>query len=166
MNLAVILENSTRYFPDKKAIIEGERVYSYSEFNDYATRIASALSDSGVKPNDYVGFCAANSYDWVALYFGALKCGAVAVTFSHRLTKNEFQTILFDCKPKVLFVQEDRLPDLDYNGSKYHPDLIITEKGNNSLKNLAQKADPSFKTVDRDRDDIAAILYTGGTTGT
>lgn len=166
MNLAVILENSTRFFPDKKAIIEGERVYTYREFNDYATRIASALTNYGIKPNDYIGFCAANSYDWVALYFGALKCGAVAVTFSHRLTKNEFQTILFDCKPKVLFVPEERLPDLEYNDSKYHPDLVISEKGENSLKNLAQKGDPSYKTVDRDRDDIAAILYTGGTTGT
>ncbi len=167
MNLAIILENSARFFPDKTAIIEDEtsNTYTYSDFNSYASRLASALRSSGVKPNDYIGFCAANSYDWIALYFAALKCGAVAVTFSYRLTKNEFQTILFDCKPKVLFVPEDRLPDLEYNDSKYRPDLVITERGSNSCLKLAEKGDPSFKTVDRERNDIAAILYTGGTTG-
>lgn len=168
MNLAIILEYSASFFPDKTAIIDDEssKIYTYSDFNNYATRIASALSEFGIKPNDYVGFCAPNSYDWLALYFGVLKCGAVAVTFSYRLTKNEFQKILFDCKPRVLFIPEDRLPDLDYAGSKYRPDLIITEKGDNSCAKLAEKGNPSFKTIDRERDDIAAILYTGGTTGT
>jgi len=165
LNLATILENSARFFPDNPAIIEEERTYTYSDFNTYANRIASALSDYGVKPNDYVGFCAANSYDWVALYYGALKCGAVAVTFSYRLTKNEFQKILLDCKPKVLFIPESRLPDLEYTDSKYRPDLIITEKGDHNCIKFAEKSDPSFKTSNRDRDDIAAILYTGGTTG-
>lgn len=165
MNLATILENSARFFPDKAAIIEDEKTYTYKDFNDYASRLASILAEYGVQPGDYVGFCAPNSYDWVALYFGALKCGAVAVTFSYRLTKNEFQKILLDCKPSILFTTESRLPDLEYTESRYRPDLVITEKGDNSCIKLAEKGDPLFKTVDRERDDIAAILYTGGTTG-
>ncbi len=166
MNLATILENSTRFFPDKPAIIEDDRVYTYSDLNNYATRLASILVENGVMPGDYVGFCAPNSYDWVALYFGALKCGAVAVTFSYRLTKNEFHKILFDCKPRVLFTTESRLPDLEYDTPKYRPDLVITEKGANSCVKHAEKGKPTLETVDRERDDIAAILYTGGTTGT
>lgn len=165
MNLASILEDSARYFPDKTAIIEDDRVYTYREFNDYATRIASKLVELGVQPGDYVGFCAPNSYDWVALYFGTLKCGAVAVTFSYRLTKNEFLKILFDCKPKVLFTSESRLSDLDYGDSRYRPEHIIIEKGAMSCVELAANGDPNFMTIDRERDDIAAILYTGGTTG-
>ena len=43
MNLATILEDSSRYFPDNTAIIEDERTYTYSEFNNYASKIASAL---------------------------------------------------------------------------------------------------------------------------
>ena len=166
MNLASILEYSARYFPGNTAVIEGERTYSYSEFNNYASKIASALSRYGIRPGDYIGFCAPNSFDWLTLYYGALKCGAVAVTFSSLLTKNEFQKILPDCEPRVLFTTEERLPDLEYTKSGFRPDLIITEEGGNSCKTLAEKGDSSFKTIDRDRDEIAAILYTGGTTGT
>lgn len=166
MNLATILEDSTRYFPDNTAIIEDERVYTYSEFNDYASKMASALSDYGIRPGEYIGFCAPNSYDWLALYYGALKCGAVAVTFSYLLTRNEFQKILSDCKPRVLFTTDERLPDLEYTESNHRPDLIITEEGGNSCRTLAEKGDSSFKAIDRDRNEIAAILYTGGTTGT
>ena len=166
MNLANILEKSARFFPDNTAIICDDIIYTYRDFNNYACRIASTLSDYGVKPGDYIGFCAPNSYDWLALYFGTLKCGAVAVTFSHLLTKDEFRKILFDCRPKILFTTGSRLPDLEYGESNYRPELIITDAGEKSIKRLAEKGNPSFETVERDRDDIAAILYTGGTTGT
>jgi long-chain acyl-CoA synthetase len=165
VNLATILENSARFFPDNTAIIDDEKTYTYRDFNDYASKIASALSDYGIRPGDHIGFCAPNSYDWLALYFGALKCGAVAVTFSYRLSKNEFQKIIFDSKPRVLFTTESRLPDLENVQSKCRPDLIITEEGDNSCKALAEKGDQSFETIEREWDDIAAILYTGGTTG-
>ncbi len=165
MNLANILENSARFFPDNIAIIEDGKNYTYREFNEYASRVASSLTDYGVQPGDYIGLCAPNSYDWIALYFGALKCGAVAVTFSYLLTKYEFQNILIDCKPMVLFTTEDRLPDLEYTDSNYKPDLVITDKGGRSCLKFAENGEPSYKTVDRERDDIAAILYTGGTTG-
>ena len=165
MNLATVLENSARFFPHNTAIIEDERTYTYSDFNNYGSKIASALSDYGIKPGDYIGFCAPNSYDWLALYYGTLKCGAVAVTFSYRLTKNEFQKILFDSKPRVLFTTESRLKHLENIESKCRPDLIITEANDNNCKTLAEKGDQSFKTIEREWDDIAAILYTGGTTG-
>ena len=166
MNLANILESSARFFPDNTAIIDDGNIYTYSDFNNYACRIASTLSDYGVKLGDYIGFCAPNSYDWLALYFGTLKCGAVAVTFSHLLMKDEFSKILFDCRPKILFTTGNRIPDLEYGELKYQPDLIITEEGENSIKRLSEKGNPSFETIERDREDIAAILYTGGTTGT
>lgn len=166
MNLATILEDSARFFPDNAAVIEDENTYSYREFDDYATKLASVLSDYGVNPGDHIGFCAPNSYDWLAMYFGALKCGAVAVTFSFLLTKNEFQKILSDSRPKVLFTTESRMPDIRQAEQDSLPDLVITEQGEKSCRALAEKGSLSFRTIDRDRHDTAAILYTGGTTGT
>src|SRR4030043_2232292 len=166
MNLARILENSTRFFPDHVAVIDDERIHTYSEFNNYACRIASTLANYGIRPGDYIGLCAPNSYAWLAFYFGTMKCGAVAVTFSHLLTKDEFRKILLDCRPRIIFTTGDRLTDLDYSESNYRPDVIITKEGENSIKRFAEKGNPSFETIDRDRHDTAAILYTGGTTGT
>ena len=165
MNLANILENSARFFPDNAAVIEDDKIYTYREFNNYANRIASTLSEYGVRPGDYIGFCSPNSYEWLSLYFGILKCGAVAVTFDYLLTRDEFKKILFDCRPRMLFTTDNRFPDPDYGESDYRPDFIITGEGENSVKSLAEKGNSTFETVDRDRHDIAAILYTGGTTG-
>ena len=127
MNIATILEDSARFFPDNTAVIDDDRTYTYSELNNYASRIASALSGYGISPGDYVGFCAPNSYDWLALYYGALKRGAVAVTFSFLLTRNEFQKILSDCRTRVLFTTEERLADLGCTMSSFRPDLVITD---------------------------------------
>ncbi|NIO72397.1 MAG: AMP-binding protein, partial [Anaerolineae bacterium] len=103
MNIATNLERAAFHFPDHIAVIEGDRSVSFSEFNRDANQIASALVSVGVQPGDHVALCAPNSYAWLVFYFGALKAGAVAVTFSHLLMKDELSRTLADCEPKILF---------------------------------------------------------------
>jgi long-chain acyl-CoA synthetase len=110
--------------------------------------------------------CAPNSYEWLAFYFGVLKTGAVAITFSYLLTKNELIKIITDCKPRVLFTARDKLKDFSGFQKHSYPQLIVCERGDIPFSDLVAEGKPGFKIVDRDRQDIAAILYTGGTTGT
>jgi long-chain acyl-CoA synthetase len=119
-----------------------------------------------VQPGDHVALCAPNSYEWLAFYFGVLKAGAVAVTFSHMLTAAELPQILCDCRPKVLLTVDEKLDAFgDLNRGEYSPGLVISDAGDMSFAALVEKGRPGFKTIDRDRSDTAAILYTGGTTG-
>lgn len=165
MNIANNLEEAARYFPDNPAIIENDRIITYKEFNRDISLIASAMVDFGIKPGNYVGLCAPNSYSWLVFYFGTLKAGAVAVTFSYLLKGDEFSTILSDCRPRILFTDDTRLKDLEAFRDSTFPQLVVSENGDISYHQLAEKGIPEFKTIDRDRHDIAAILYTGGTTG-
>jgi long-chain acyl-CoA synthetase len=127
--------------------------------------MASALVSVGVQPGDHVALCAPNSYAWLVFYFGALKAGAVAVTFSHLLMKDELSRTLADCEPKILFTADEKLGDLgDYRKQPY-PGLVVCDHGDISFARLTEKGTAGFKTVDRHRHDTAAILYTGGTTG-
>ncbi|MGB3904209.1 MAG: AMP-binding protein, partial [Anaerolineae bacterium] len=128
-------------------------------------RIASALVSVGVQPGDHVALCAPNSYAWLVFYFGALKAGAVAVTFSHLLMKDELTRTLADCKPKILFTADEKLEDLGDYRIRPHLELVVCAHGDISYAGLAEEGSPEFKTVERDRQDTAAILYTGGTTG-
>ncbi|VEN73451.1 AMP-binding protein [Candidatus Desulfarcum epimagneticum] len=161
MNVAFNLDHSARYFPDNRAIVEQNREIPFSVLNKDANRIASALSGFGITPGDHVALCAPNSYEWPAFYFGILKSGAVAVSFSHLLSKDELAEILSDCRPKLMLGTDERLDDL----RKIYPKPIVSDHGDVSFKRLKEKGDPGFQTVDRDRHDTAAILYTGGTTG-
>jgi long-chain acyl-CoA synthetase len=165
MNIATNLDRSGFHFPTGLAVIDGDTSVSYSEFHRDANRIASALVSVGVQAGDRVALCAPNSYSWLVLYFGVLKAGAVAVTFSHLLTKDELRRTLADCEPKILFTTDEKLEDLRDYRLRPHLELVVCAHGDISYAGLAEKGSPEFKTVERDRHDTAAILYTGGTTG-
>ena len=166
MNIASILEKASFYFPDHLAVIDNEKSIRFNQFNHDASRVASALHARGIRPGDHVALCAPNSYAWLAFYFGTLRAGAVAVTFSHLLRKNELAKILLDCKPKVLLTTDQKLADLSEIQKQAAPRLIISENGDISFDLLSAEGTPGFPIVDRERQDTAAILYTGGTTGT
>ena len=165
MNIASILERAAFYFPDQLAIIDNDSAIRFDQFNHDAGRIASALYGRGIRPGDHVALCAPNSYAWLAFYFGVLRAGAVAVTFSHLLTKGELCKILPDCRPRALLTTDQKLADLGEVQKQARPGLIITENGDISFDRLAAEGTAGFEIVERDRQDTAAILYTGGTTG-
>ncbi len=166
MNLATNLERSAYYFPDRPALSENFSEITYAQLDDRASRIATALIRLGVKPGDPVGLLAPNSSDWVTFYFGALKTGAVAVTLSSVLTRDEMRLLLNHARPKVLFADDEKLDDLAGLRESDWLKKVICTNGDIGIKHLLKIGDASFKAVDRDRSDTAVILYTGGTTGT
>ncbi len=165
MNLATNLEKSAFYFPDRPAVIEGQREISYLEFNREANRLATALIRLGINPGDHVALCAPNSYPWLAFYFGILKAGAVAVTLPNILSKAELIYMLKDASPKVLFSIEQKLDDLGDRRDYPYLENIIGPGGDIPYPRLVEMGSSSFKALDVDRKNTAAILYTGGTTG-
>jgi long-chain acyl-CoA synthetase len=165
MNLAENLERSAFYFPDRPAVIEESRQVSYFEFNQEANRIATALMALGVQPEDTVGLCAPNSYEWLAFYFGVLKAGAVAVTLPMTFTRDELSRLLDDAQPRVLFTVDEKLGDLGDRKNRPYLEKVVSPGGDISYGRLREKGSPSFKAVDVDRNNTAAVLYTGGTTG-
>jgi long-chain acyl-CoA synthetase len=165
MNIASNLDHAAYHFPDHCAVIEGDRSVSFSEFCRDASQMASAMVEFGIQPGDHVALCAPNSYAWVVFYFGAIKAGAVAVTFSHLLMKREFMSTITDCEPRILFTVDEKLEALaDYRNRPY-PELVVCEHGDISWARLVEKGSAEFEIIDRQRHDTAAILYTGGTTG-
>jgi len=112
MTLAANLERSAFFFPDRPVLSENISEITYAQLNDQANRIATALIRLRVKPGDTVGLFAPNASDWITVYFGALKVGAVAVTLSSQLTRDEMHLLLNHSKPKVLFTCDEKLDDL------------------------------------------------------
>jgi long-chain acyl-CoA synthetase len=165
MNIADNLDRTAFQFPGHSAVIDGDRNVSYLEFNRDANRVASAMVSLDVRAGDHVALCAPNSYEWLVFYFGALKAGAVAVTMSHLLMKGELDRSLADCQPKMLLTEDHRLKDLGDRRGRPYPKLVVCDHGDLSFTDLTEQGASDFETVDRDRHDTAAILYTGGTTG-
>jgi long-chain acyl-CoA synthetase len=166
MNLARNLEQSAFFFPDRPALSEDSIETSYAKLNDRSNRVATALIQFGVKPGDHVGLCAPNSGDWIALYFGILKTGGVAVTLSSQLKRDELELLINHSRPKILFTFDEKLDDLIGLRGEGWLDKVISPQGDLGFEQLLHGGSGSFRAVERDRSDTAVISYTGGTTGT
>ncbi len=166
MNISNNLETAAFYFPGHPALSEAGREITYSEFNDRANRIATGLIALGVRPGDPIGLLAPNSADWLVFYFGVLKAGAVAVTFSNLLAPDEMALLINHSKPRFLFTSAEKLNHLKNLRGKAGLEKVICPDGDLELRQLIKMGTGSFKALDRNRTETAAVLYTGGTTGT
>jgi long-chain acyl-CoA synthetase len=162
MNIAHNLEVSALHFPEHIALMDGEVTLTYREMDAEAARIAGALQKNGITPGDHVALCAPNSARWLCSYFGILKAGAVAVTLPYAMTRNELAPVLKDCKPRMIFTDDRKR---QYFQKSAYLETVVSETGDLSYEELVADSGAGFQGVDRDPDDTAAILYTGGTTG-
>ena len=166
MNLATNLERSAYYFADRPAISEAGSTISYSRLNQEANQVATALINLKIQPGDPIGLYAPNSGDWIAFYFGTLKAGAVPVTLSSQLSKDELDLLLNHCRPRMIFTTSEKINLLERSRASGGLEKIICPDGDLDMEQLTRQGSVSFKALNRDREDVAAILYTGGTTGT
>jgi long-chain acyl-CoA synthetase len=165
MNLAHHLETSAQFFPNYPAVRERDKETTYGELNEKANRVASALAGLGIVPGDLVALCAPNSADWMAVYFGVLKMGAVAATLSSLLTGVELSRLINHAKPRVVYADETKLESLQGIRQATGVETIICPDGDTDLATFMSKGSSSFRIVERGRRDAIAVLYTGGTTG-
>jgi long-chain acyl-CoA synthetase len=128
--------------------------------------VATALINLGITPGDHIGICAPNSGDWIAFYYGVLKAGAVAVTLSSILKQDELSLLINHCRPKILYTFDEKLDEIATFRKGGKLDKVISPQGDMDFEQLSNMGSGSFRAIDRDRSDTAAILYTGGTTGT
>jgi long-chain acyl-CoA synthetase len=165
MNIAGILENAARFFPQRPAITEGDVLTSYEELDRESGRAAAALIARGVRPGELVGICLPNGRQWLSAYFGVLKAGCVAAPLAATMTGEELALVLRDCRPTLLFTTEARLTDLASRSDLSFLKTIVTSTGGLDWETFLAGGGAIPAVVDRRRDDLAVVLYTGGTTG-
>ncbi|MDN5748505.1 MAG: acyl--CoA ligase family protein [Pseudonocardia sp.] len=98
------LRRSAEVYPDKTAIVYGDRRTSYAEFAAEATRVAHALRGSGVEPGDRVAYLLPNVPEMLVAHFAVPLAGAVLVAINTRLSTEEVRYILDHARAKVLVV--------------------------------------------------------------
>lgn len=164
MNLARNLERSARFFPALPAVVEQGQSTSYTALEAESSRVAGALRKLGLAPRELAAICLPNGRQWLAVYFGVLKAGGAAVTLAHGLAPGELRTLLADCRPKVFFTTQEKLASLGLRPQGEAP-RIIAPGGSLTYEELLDLGAPDFPALERESGDVAAVLYTGGTTG-
>jgi malonyl-CoA/methylmalonyl-CoA synthetase len=142
------------------------RDWTYADMLATSGRIAAALELLGVRPGDRVAVQVEKSPEALMLYLACLRAGAVYLPLNTAYTLAELDYFIGDSEPRLVVcaprVRDGIVPIAEKFGALVE---TLDEKGGGSLMELARDEDPDFLDATRGPDDLAAILYTSGTTG-
>ncbi len=178
MNATLIhhfLENSTKRFPDKIALVHEEVRASYREINSRANRLARFFIDNGLLVGDRVVLLLENSLEYVVTYYAVLKAGGVAVPLNTELKSAGVAAILQELDAPLLVSSrkfERLLRSVDFSALTVRRFVIKNPKLNIgetvsvfSWDDIAIPGDDEDPALDLPADALGSIIYTSGSTG-
>lgn len=170
-----LLRKTAEKHPNNLAIVFQDKKITYEELNTASDRLAAALAEMGVEKGDRVALFLPNIPQFIVSYFGVLKAGAVITTVSpmfkereleHQLNNSEAETIvaLDTLYPIIKGVKEKtRLKRVILTGAE---ESQFKEPEVYSFQDLIKKSSREPPRLEiNPKKDLAALQYTGGTTG-
>jgi malonyl-CoA/methylmalonyl-CoA synthetase len=140
------------------------RAITYGTLFDMAARFAALLVARGVSPGDRVAVQVEKSPEALVLYLACLKAGAVFLPLNTAYTIAELEYFIDDSRPRLIVCDPARATDLSAIAGLATVETLDAN-GAGSLTDGAARFGTQFTDVPRAPDDLAAILYTSGTTG-
>src|SRR3954468_16941516 len=153
--------------PNRLAIemLDGTHI-SYGDLIAHAGQVANVLVSRGVKPGDRVAAQTEKSVAALVLYLATVRAGAVYLPLNTAYTLNELDYFLGDAEPSLVVCDPSKAEGIGAIAAKVGAKVeTLGADGKGSLTDAAAKGGVEFNTVARGNDDLAAILYTSGTSG-
>jgi len=176
LNLATLLSEAAKQYPQKPAIIINDVVLPYAMVDGLARRFAGALRGLGIKPGQHVALMLPNVPQFTIAYFGSHYAANPVVPLNVLLTADEIAYHLEDSEAQVLVVwelfYEQAKAGFDRAGTCKHIVIVKADRadmtapdGAKNFAALAMAAPPVADVPATEPTDTAVILYTSGTTG-
>jgi fatty-acyl-CoA synthase len=171
------IARSAAVFPDRLAVVHGERRYSWAQSYARCRRLASALARRGIGKNDTVALMAANTPEAFEAHFGVAMTGAVLNALNIRLDAAMIGFILEHGEAKVLITDREFSATIEkaLRGLKRKPLVIDIDDalappgkllGEMDYERFIAEGDPEYAwSHPPDEWDAIALNYTSGTTG-
>jgi malonyl-CoA/methylmalonyl-CoA synthetase len=153
--------------PDKVFIETGAGVViTYGDMLSGSAQIANVLTARGVKAGDRVAAQVEKTPENLLLYLAALRAGAIYLPLNTAYTLAELEYFIGDAEPSLIVCDPAKQVGLSEIASRRGSAIeTLDARGQGGLTDAAAKASPEFSDVARGSSDLAAILYTSGTTG-
>lgn len=147
-------------------MLDGTKV-SYGEMFSTAEKNARALQLAGLKPGDCVAAQVEKSIESIQLYLGTVLAGGIFLPLNTAYTPSELEYFLTDAKPLIFVCDPKKSAVLEVLAEQTGVGKVFTlsADGLGSLIDALPIHTHSFKEVARGKGDLAAFLYTSGTTG-
>ncbi|MFK0520868.1 class I adenylate-forming enzyme family protein [Paenibacillus illinoisensis] len=165
------LPMAAHLFSNAPALRRHGHTITYGELHHLVAKLGRAFYANGLRPGDRLAFLGNPDPQLVVCIYAAVEVGAIPTAISPLLSVPEITAILEDAEPKFL-VHDNYSADAAYSAVKLlskPPVLYSTEErsvSNSMTASLHQDIAPiPFEAIDCQLDDIAVLIYTGGTTG-
>lgn len=172
------LERTIRIYGEKTGVVCGDERFSYLEFGQRVNQLSNALLKMGVAEGERISYLGYNCHRLLEAFFGVPQIGAVLLPLNIRLLPDDFEYILNESTPRVLFLDEDFIPQIETIRSRIpsiEKFILMKEMDDappwvngtyeNILKSASDEPPCPAGSYCFEEDDIAEIFYTSGTTG-
>ena len=170
MNVGTLFTKSARTFPERLAIAYGDYELNYQQANTRINHLANALRNLGIQKGSNVAILLHNCPEFIETLFACFKAGIGTVPINFRLHPKECAFIIDNSEAVAVVLGEDfrdSLYALKNGMPKVKHYICITEplEGMISYEKLLQGHSTGFTDERVERDDLAWLFYTSGTTG-
>lgn len=167
--LGDILERGALLYPDREAMVFKDTHLTYRKINDRVNRLANYLLSLDLKGAKHVAVLAENCHQFGEVYFASAKAGHVTVPINFRLSTREMAEIITEAEVKVLFYGKSLASQAGELAEKLGFISFIClddrQEGNLYYEELLERFSPAKPEVEVDENQMAILMYTGGTTG-
>src|SRR6478609_10219202 len=150
-----ILPVAAQRFGARRALLVGDRVFSFAELEALSNRAADGLVAAGVQPGDRVALYGPNCWEWLVAYYGVAKTVAVLIPVNVMLTADEVRYVVEDSGARAVVASADKgEPLLDLRGSGNLQDVVLwgdeIPPGATAFADWLSSGPPLFSPVHRD----------------
>jgi acyl-CoA synthetase (AMP-forming)/AMP-acid ligase II len=167
-----LAERAEQQFTEREIVsltAEGVERSTYGRVVERARRLASALTELGIRPGDRVATFGWNSVRHLELYLAIPSMGAVLHTLNIRLFDDDLHYIARHAEDRIVFLDASlagRMPHFErVEREVLMPDAEAEREGALNYEDLIASGDPNFQFPEIDENAAAAMCYTSGTTG-
>ena len=168
-NLRQMFHMAVLRFPNNlcfHAFSPKEIKFTYSEAEDRIKAVSRYLLSKGVKKGDRIGVSGKNSPEWAIAYLGIVYAGAIVVPLDYSLHDSEMETLMAFGGVSRLFIDGERIENIDKDGKVGLAEKFSLEEKSRGYQYVLELDGPEAEGFSPEIDDVAAILFTSGTTGT
>ena len=167
MNICECLTTTAKLFPDRIAVVFGDRQWTFRELEQKSQAAASVFQQHDVKPGDRIALMLPNAPSFPVWYYGALRMGAIAVSVSTRLAAGEVAFVIEDSGAKAFIASQDAMSAVEAElPANVGLRLAVDEFGEPTEDTSDDFGSAIYRDVyNASPNEAALILYTSGTTG-
>jgi malonyl-CoA/methylmalonyl-CoA synthetase len=156
-----------RHADDELLCTEKDRSYSYADIDERSAQFARYLTELGASPGDRVSVQVEKSPESLCLYLACLRAGLVFHPLNMAYKSSELEYFLGNAEPSIVVCDprnEDAIRPIAGAAGVDHL-LTLDADGGGTLSDNTSHLPTTFETLRREADDLAALLYSSGTTG-